>query len=374
MCFGGSTHWCERLPPLPSSLPVGPGLRDLEEKLDYTFNNGKLLVQALTHRSTASNSLSYERMEFMGDAIVDAFITSRLKERFPNIRPGSLTLARACLVTNGLLAYLAIVELELHRHLIHNSLALRERCQEAAEMARCHPIDHIESYPFLWDPPKPLADGFEAISAAIFLDSRGDLEAVFKVLKRLFAKVLPLIPADIPPDPYSRFIQQLQRIGCRSCVFRPLPRVQGEPITVVISFHGIELVRSVHPRSINVANQNVSQQALDNDILNKHKSRCTCSKDSEVAILVAELTAWKEAIYKGLSGDDDIGSYTGISDGEDDGRANKSGWTREWDEDEMMVEVLVPEKEILVNLVTVEDDWMDVEDDEPLIIRRIAIS
>jgi len=72
---------------------VNTELRERAEKvLQYTFKNEDLLLEALTHASIADNRLSSnERMEFLGDAVLDLIICHALYERFPTYQEGDLT-------------------------------------------------------------------------------------------------------------------------------------------------------------------------------------------------------------------------------------------------------------------------------------------
>ena len=75
MCFGGKEHWSTRYEQAePRSNTLAPNLEMLEVDLDYKFRNNRLLLEALMHRSCPSASLasrSYERLEFLGDAVIE---------------------------------------------------------------------------------------------------------------------------------------------------------------------------------------------------------------------------------------------------------------------------------------------------------------
>ena len=69
----------------------------LSETLGYTFKNVGLLEQALTHRSFEGAD-NYERLEFLGDAVLNFTIAEALFRKFPNATEGELTRLRAALV------------------------------------------------------------------------------------------------------------------------------------------------------------------------------------------------------------------------------------------------------------------------------------
>ena len=78
----------------------------LEQSLAYTFNDRTLLQLALTHRSYSA--LHNERLEFLGDAILNAIMARRLYERFPRLAEGELSRLRASLVRQDSLHQLAV--------------------------------------------------------------------------------------------------------------------------------------------------------------------------------------------------------------------------------------------------------------------------
>ena len=74
-------------------------MENIEKSIDYTFNNKKLLKQALTHSSVTSNTgENYERLEFLGDRILGVGVAQMLYEKFPNEPEGSLSQRHVCLV------------------------------------------------------------------------------------------------------------------------------------------------------------------------------------------------------------------------------------------------------------------------------------
>ena len=71
----------------------------IERKIGYAFNDNTLLKRALTHRSAAaSQSESYERLEFLGDAVLDLVVSQYLMKKYPNRSEGELTQIRSMLV------------------------------------------------------------------------------------------------------------------------------------------------------------------------------------------------------------------------------------------------------------------------------------
>lgn len=83
-------------------------LRQLEQIIDYKFSNTRLLVEALTHSSAATDRLSSnERLEFLGDAILSLVVCQRLFEQFKDYLEGDLTRIKSMLVSRGTCAQLS---------------------------------------------------------------------------------------------------------------------------------------------------------------------------------------------------------------------------------------------------------------------------
>lgn len=127
-------------------------MKDLQAKLNYEFKNEKLLKNALTHSSYANEmrngTLSNERLEFLGDSVLSIVVSEYLYKKFHNLPEGELTKLRASLVCEKSLCEFSR-ELELGKFLLlgkgEDKGGGRER-------------DSI------------LADAFEAVLAAIYLD------------------------------------------------------------------------------------------------------------------------------------------------------------------------------------------------------------
>jgi len=78
-----------------------------EQIIGYTFNNKSLLLQALTHPSAADSDPvhnSYERLEFLGDSLLGAFVAFAIFKKFPDLNEGNLTRIKVSLVSGGMLS------------------------------------------------------------------------------------------------------------------------------------------------------------------------------------------------------------------------------------------------------------------------------
>ncbi|HWN95350.1 MAG TPA: ribonuclease III [Methylomirabilota bacterium] len=127
-------------------------LNSLEEKLGYTFRDPALLRLALTHPSIAHEQemavQHNQRLEFLGDAVLGLILTRELYDRFPDFGEGPLTKARAQLVNQHTLA-------EQSRQLGIGEFLIMSRGE----------LTHGGT-----ERPSSLADAYEAVTGAVFLD------------------------------------------------------------------------------------------------------------------------------------------------------------------------------------------------------------
>ena len=113
-----------------NAIPIND--KAIADKLQWTFKDRALLLQALTHPSHNRNGLTecYQRLEFLGDAVLDYLVTCYIYEQFPGYTPGKITEMRSALVNNVTFAEIAVRDLELHKHLLHTSPALFRQISE----------------------------------------------------------------------------------------------------------------------------------------------------------------------------------------------------------------------------------------------------
>jgi len=154
--------------------------------IGHAFNDPGLLQQALTHRSAGTPN--NERLEFLGDSIVNMMVAQALYERWPKADEGALTRARAELVREGALAVIAR-ELQLGERLILGPGEMK---------TGGHRRDSI------------LADALEAVVAAIYLDA--GFAACQAVVLPWFSASMQALPATGKPekDPKTRLQEWLQ--------------------------------------------------------------------------------------------------------------------------------------------------------------------
>lgn len=160
-------------------------LNRLERKIGYSFKNQDLLVLALTHRSLGGRN--NERLEFLGDSILNFVAAEALFERFPQAREGQLSRLRARLVKGVTLAELA-KGFELGDYLRLGSGELKSGGFRRESI---------------------LADTTEAIIGAIYLDS-GMEPARERILQWLAEHMESLTLVDNNKDPKTRLQEYLQ--------------------------------------------------------------------------------------------------------------------------------------------------------------------
>lgn len=166
------------------------GTRDvtpLEERIGYRFKDPDLHSQAVTHRSLRVRNPQgdNERLEFLGDAVLDLVVSARLYADFPESREGDLSRKRAFLVSMTTLAELA-TEIGL-------GAALRLGKGEESTGGRTK--------------PSILADGLEALLGAIYLD--GGLGAAEAVISRLLERPYRELQAGEELADYKTRLQEL---------------------------------------------------------------------------------------------------------------------------------------------------------------------
>lgn len=169
-------------------------IRALEKNLSYRFQNNDLLLTALTHASYSNEkgAESYERLEFLGDAVLQIIVSRYLYERFSGVPEGLLTKYRQYLVCETTLAKIAA------------SLALGD----------CLRLGKGESAGNGRSRPSILADAVESVLAAVYLD--GGLGEAERVLLSLMREELDNCVQNRDGDYKTRLQQLVEQDGTES--------------------------------------------------------------------------------------------------------------------------------------------------------------
>lgn len=119
-------------------------------KLFGPIRDQSLLLQAFTHASYVKNRVTncYQRLEFLGDAVLDYLVTCHIYSMFPTYGPGDISGMRAALVNNNTFAELA-VKLKLHKALLHNSPTLFSQIGRYVSMLESLADDATEHVQFV---------------------------------------------------------------------------------------------------------------------------------------------------------------------------------------------------------------------------------
>ncbi|CAH8319117.1 unnamed protein product [Eruca vesicaria subsp. sativa] len=196
---------------VPESVLKSIDFVGLERALKYEFTEKGLLVEAITHASRPSSGVScYQRLEFVGDAVLDHLITRHLFFTYTSLPPGRLTDLRAAAVNNENFARVAVKH-KLHLYLRHGSSALEKQIREFVKEVQTESSKPGFNSFGLGDckAPKVLGDIVESIAGAIFLDSGKDTSAAWKVFQPLLQPMVT--PETLPMHPVRELQERCQQ-------------------------------------------------------------------------------------------------------------------------------------------------------------------
>ena len=168
----------------------------LEKKLNLKFKNKDLVIQALIHRSYLNENPDFylddnERLEFLGDAVLELIVTEELYQKYPQKAEGELTSWRAALVNTNILS-------EVAQNLGFSDFLL---------LSRGEAKDEGKARKYI------LADVFEALIGSLYLDQGYQICKNF-VKKHLISKLPEIISKGLFKDAKSRFQEESQeRLG-----------------------------------------------------------------------------------------------------------------------------------------------------------------
>ncbi len=168
-------------------------IRELEERIKYCFKDKTLLKRALTHISYAKEkkvNYHYEKLEFLGDSIVNFLIVDILFEKFSRITLGKLAATKAYLISERFLSQLA-QKWELSKFIYLGSDEERKGRRESVSI---------------------LADVFEAIWAAIYVDSGRSIDFVKRLFRYHFEKqTIEAIKSGVMYRDYKTLLQEISQ-------------------------------------------------------------------------------------------------------------------------------------------------------------------
>ncbi len=216
-------------------------LKEFEEKLGYRFQNRELLKEALTHKSYKS-PVNNERLEFLGDAVLDLIVGEYLYHKFPKAHEGELSKLRASLVNEEGFAKLA------------QSLGIGDYIF----------ISQAEENNKGRTKPSLLSNAFEAVMGAIYLES--GLEKVRELVLRLLEKVYPKIDLDSLFRDYKTTLQELTQARYGVTPTYKLLHSSGpdhkKEFEVAVTLHD-KTIATAKGRSKKAAQQEAAKRALE---------------------------------------------------------------------------------------------------------------
>lgn len=183
---------------------------ELEKKIGYPFTDKNILKEALTHRSYLNENPSWkmphnERLEFLGDAVLELVVTEELYNRFPDYDEGILTAIRAALVNYQCLAAIAL-QINLEKFILLSR-------GEARDNGRAREVI--------------LANAMESLIGAIYLD--GGYENGKKFINKWIMERLHEIMADGSyRDPKSTLQEKTQAANKMTPAYRVLEETGPE--------------------------------------------------------------------------------------------------------------------------------------------------
>jgi dsRNA-specific ribonuclease len=310
----------------------------VEEILAYQFNHPSLLLEAMTHPSYAasapslcsspspSSSPSYQRLEFLGDALLGFLLTEFLYDWTPSLSSGDISDWKAYYVSNEFLSAVT-VRSDLMPHLRHYSTQLQHGMEEYVQSldqsntsltAAIDPpaVEEDEGDSSAFPPPvapavakrvlysqtnapKVLADVLEALLGAIFLDSGARLEECRKIVSTLILEpfVIPSLVGGgagsrdragllcgwgVQRHPVSVVQEIVSMFGCHEVATSfsspPSPRTADPPLVCCqVSCHG-ELLSKGSGRSKRSARLTAALQLPPQQLIAHLRSSCTCSR------------------------------------------------------------------------------------------------
>ena len=213
----------------------------LEKTLQYSFTNPALLQAALTHRSYSA--VHNERLEFLGDSILDAVIAHELYRRFHDSPEGDLSRLRANLVKQDSL-YDVACALRLGEYIHLGDGELKSGGKER---------------------PSLLADALEALIGALWLDAGYD--TTHKITVALFGKRLDSVThGELAKDPKTRLQEYLQgkRLPLPSYVLVAIEgKAHAQNFIIACEINALKLRTQGEGSSRRIAEQRAAESALE---------------------------------------------------------------------------------------------------------------
>ncbi|CAH8474753.1 unnamed protein product [Heterobilharzia americana] len=182
----------------------------LQKKLGYYFKEIELLAEAVTHQSSSSTQIwgNYQRLEFLGDSVLGHIVTDYLFRNCLHSSPGKLSTTRSVIVSNNNLAN-TVVEHEIHPYIDFGACDLKVCVDEIQNIHRqtdsiSERIELLTKKVTLGLNIKVLADVFESILGAVFVDSNGNTKLLSAIILRFLGKSIDCFISTLPVQPLKQ--------------------------------------------------------------------------------------------------------------------------------------------------------------------------
>ncbi|KAK4787035.1 hypothetical protein SAY86_010868 [Trapa natans] len=269
----------------------------IEEILNYTFKKPALLVEALTHGSFSHPDIPgcYQRLEFLGDSVLDYLITVHLYNKYPGLSPGKITDMRSASVNNDCYGY-SVCKAGLHRHILHASHTLGNDITKTVGDA-----DKFEaSFTYGWESdisfPKVLGDVIESIAGAIFLDSGNDKQQVFDSIRPLLEPMVTPETVQIHP------VRELGELCQKHNYILKAPKVSpiaegGIAVTIEVDADGV-----THSHTSCYDNKKTGQRVASREVVKSLKEALLAKslQEAEAAAAAASVPEEKAPDFEDL--------------------------------------------------------------------------
>jgi ribonuclease-3 len=219
---------------------------EIEQQLQYKFRDKNLLVEALRHSSYVneladSNLRDNERLEFLGDAVLNLIVGHILMHRYPDIKEGELSRSRANLVNESQLAEMAR-SFELGAYILLGRGEIQTHGREKNSI---------------------LADTYEAIVAAVYLD--GGFDAAFKIIEANFLQLINELHSAVNNYDYKSRLQEMLQVGQGSMPKYSIIREEGpdHDKTFWIELKAVDIETQGSGKSKKAAEQDAARKALE---------------------------------------------------------------------------------------------------------------
>ena len=220
-------------------------MKELEENIGYKFKNKELLKKALTHTSYAyeHNIESNEKLEFLGDSILEFVSSIYLFENYRNLKEGEMTKVRATVVC----------EKSLYK------VAKKHNFNDYLYLGKSERMSHGENRPAI------LADSVEAVIAGIYLD--GGMEPAQKFIIENLKEEIEIASQNVGQKDYKTVLQEkLQKAGEVKIEYRIINESgpdHNKTFEALVECDGKKLAKGIG-KSKKMAEMEAAKKALEN--------------------------------------------------------------------------------------------------------------